>query len=101
MTYGKSKDLAKRTQTDKVLRDKGFKSASDPKYDGYQRDYINGLQVFLIKCLEEVVPILCLQINLLLNQIINLQMNFINRSLANSKEEKFIHLLETMLGVLI
>ena len=37
MTYGKSKDLAKRTQSDKVLGDKAFKIASDPKYDGYQR----------------------------------------------------------------
>ena len=37
MAYGKSKDLVKRTQSDKVLRDKAFKIASDPKYDGYQR----------------------------------------------------------------
>ena len=37
MAYGKSKDLTKRTQSDKVLRDKAFKIASDPKYDGYQR----------------------------------------------------------------
>ena len=36
MVYGKSKDLAKRTQSDKVLRDKAFKIASDPKHDGYQ-----------------------------------------------------------------
>ena len=35
--YGKSKDLLKRAQLDKVLRDKGLKIASDPKYDGYQR----------------------------------------------------------------
>ena len=35
MAYGKSKDLVKRTQSDKVLRDKTFKTASDPKYDGY------------------------------------------------------------------
>ena len=34
--YGKSKDLAKRTQSDKVLKDKAFKIASDPKYDGSQ-----------------------------------------------------------------
>ena len=27
MAYGKSKDLAKRTQSDKVLRDKAFKIA--------------------------------------------------------------------------
>ena len=37
MAYGKSKDLTKRTQSDKVLRDKAFKIVSDPKYDGYQR----------------------------------------------------------------
>ena len=37
MAYGKSEDLVKRTQSDKVFRDKAFKIASDPKYDGYQR----------------------------------------------------------------
>ena len=37
MAYGKSKKLAKRTQSDKVLRDKAFKIPSDPKYDGYQK----------------------------------------------------------------
>ena len=37
MAYDKSKDLAKRTQSDKNLRDKAFKIASDPKHNGYQR----------------------------------------------------------------
>ena len=37
MAYGKSKNLQKRTQSDKVLRDKAFEIVSDPKYDGYQR----------------------------------------------------------------
>ena len=37
LAYGKSKYLTKRTQSDKVLRQKAFKIASDPKYDGYQR----------------------------------------------------------------
>ena len=37
MAYGIAKDLVRRTQSDKVLRDKAFKIASDPKYDGYQR----------------------------------------------------------------
>ena len=32
-----SKDLAKRTQSDKVLNDKAFAIANNPKYDGYQR----------------------------------------------------------------
>ena len=37
MAYGKSKGLAKRTQSDKILRDKAFKIAMYPKYDSYQR----------------------------------------------------------------
>ena len=37
MAYGKTKDLVKKTQSEKVLKDKAFKIASDPKYDGYQR----------------------------------------------------------------
>ena len=37
MAYGKTKDLVKGTQSDKVLKDKAFRIASDPKYDGYQR----------------------------------------------------------------
>ena len=37
MAYGKTTDLAKRIQSEKVLKDKTFKIASDPKYDGYQR----------------------------------------------------------------
>ena len=37
MAYGKSKDLARRTQSDKVLKDKEFKIVSDPKHDRYQK----------------------------------------------------------------
>ena len=37
IAYGKSKDLSKGTQLDKVLRDKAFKITSDLKYDSYQR----------------------------------------------------------------
>ena len=55
MTYGKSKDLTKRTQSDKFLRDKAFKIASDPKYDGYQRGLASMVYKFLIKSLVEVV----------------------------------------------
>ena len=52
------------------------------------------------KSREVVLPLL-LQVNLLPNQIINLQMNFIGRSLKNLREEKFIHQLETIFRVLI
>ena len=37
MAYGKSKGLVKRTQSDKFLKDKAYKTASDPRYDSYQR----------------------------------------------------------------
>ena len=37
MAYGKAEDLLRRTQSEKILRNKAFKIASDPKYDGYQR----------------------------------------------------------------
>ena len=33
MTYGDFKDLRKRTAADKVLRDKAFNIAKNPKYD--------------------------------------------------------------------
>ena len=36
-TYADHKDLLNGTQSDKVLRDKAYAIASNPKYDGYQR----------------------------------------------------------------
>ena len=35
--YADHKDLINRTEADKVLRDKAYDIASNPKYDGYQR----------------------------------------------------------------
>ena len=49
MAYGKTKDLVKRTQSDKVLKDKAFKIASDPKYYGYQRGIIPMVYKFFDK----------------------------------------------------
>ena len=37
MVYGDFKDLKRRTFSDKVLRDKVFNIAKNPKYNGYQR----------------------------------------------------------------
>ena len=42
MAYGKTKHLVKITQSDKFLKDKAFKIASHPKYDGYYISF-NGL----------------------------------------------------------
>ena len=49
MASGKSKDLAKSTQLDKVLRDEAFKFVSDPKYDGYQRELPSMIYKFFDK----------------------------------------------------
>ena len=49
MTYGKTKDLLKLTQSDKVLKDKAFKIASNSKYDGYRRGLASMLQKFFDK----------------------------------------------------
>ena len=99
MAYGKSKDLIKRTQSDQVLKDKAFKIASNPNYDGYQRGLASMVYSFLIK--NPLLLINLKEVVLLMNQIINWQMNFINQLLENSKKEKFIHHLEIIFGVLI
>ena len=39
IAYGDFKDLARRTASDKVLRNKTFNIAKNPKYDGYQRGF--------------------------------------------------------------
>ena len=49
MAYGTTKGLVKRTQSDKVLKDKGFKIVSDPKYDGYQRGLASMVYKFFDK----------------------------------------------------
>ena len=48
MAYGDFKDLA-RTASDKVLRDKAFNIAKNPKYDGYQRE----LASMINKCFDK------------------------------------------------
>ena len=41
MAYGDFKDLNRRTASDKVLRDKAFDIAKNPKYHEYQRGIEN------------------------------------------------------------
>ena len=82
MAYRKSKDLARRTQSDIVLRDKAFKIGSDPKY-GYQRGLASMVYKFFDKKnLVEVV--------LSMNQIISSQMRFKNQLLENLRKGLFI-----------
>ena len=86
LAYGKLKCLRKITESDKVLIDKAYKIASDPKYDGFQR----GLTSVVFKYKNSI------RRGLLLNQISSLQINFINRLL-----EKFARHLEAIFWGLI
>ena len=49
MAYGDFKDLSRRTASDKVLRDKAFNIAKNPKYDGYQRGLASMVYKFFDK----------------------------------------------------
>ena len=49
MAYGKTKDLVKRTQSNKVLKDKAFKIVSNPNNDGYQRGLASMVYKFFDK----------------------------------------------------
>ena len=62
MAYGKYKDLKRRTQSEKVLKDKAFEIADNLKYYGYQRGLASMVYKFLIKNQKELVLDLC-QIN--------------------------------------
>ena len=73
MAFGNSKDLTRRTASDKTLRDKTLKIAIIPKYDGYQRGLASMVYNFFDK--KKLV--------LLMNQIISWQMNFISLLLEN------------------
>ena len=47
--YADHKDLINRTEVDKVLRDKAYDIASNPKYDGYQRGLASMVYKFFDK----------------------------------------------------
>ena len=72
MAKGDFKGLAKRTASDKFLRDKAFNIAKTPTYDGYQRDLASMVYKFFDKKLLQIVA---------LNKINNLLKNYTNQLL--------------------
>ena len=64
MAYGDFKDLARRTASDKVLRNKAFNIGKNPKYDGYQR----GLPSNVYKCFDKKSKGSCVNIPLDFNE---------------------------------
>ena len=49
MAYGDFKDLKRRAAANKVLREKAFNIAKNPKYDGYQRGLASMVYKFFDK----------------------------------------------------
>ena len=49
MAYGDFKDLARRTTSDKILRDRAFNIAKNINYHGYQRGLASMVYKFLDK----------------------------------------------------
>ena len=68
MAYRDFKDLNRRTATDKVLRDKAFNIAKDPKYYGYER----GLASIVYKLFDKkfLVVVIKIYIFLIITRII-------------------------------
>ena len=55
MVYGDFKDLKRRAASDKILRNKAFDIAKNPKYDGYHRGLASMVYKFFDKSRKEVV----------------------------------------------
>ena len=99
MAYGKSKYLIKRTQSDKVLKDKAFKIAINPKYDGYQK----GLASMAYKFFDKKTASLDKSrgsgiINEPNYQLINELHKQIKENSKKNKKKKIIHHLEIIFG---
>ena len=93
MAYGFFKDLNRRTFADKVLRDKAFNVAKDPKYDGCQC----GLPTIVYKFFDENTS--CSGIK---NENVpskELAEELENQLLENLIKEKYTHLLMTIFGM--
>ena len=98
IAYGDFKDLGKRTAADKVLRDKAFNIAEDPRYDGYQQ----GLASMAYKFFDKKTKGSGLSHTIKsMSQNQQLADEFINPLLENLKREKYIQHSKKTSGVLV
>ena len=91
--YSDSKDLTKTTIADKILKNKAFDIAKDPKHDGYQR----GLASMVYKFFDSKVSASGEKLIPQNEQLAN----FISQLLGILKKEKNIQHLKIIYGVLI
>ena len=65
MAYGDFKDFARRPASDKILRDKAFNIAKNPKYGEYRRGLASMVYKFFDKKSDKKSVAVVLQTNLL------------------------------------
>ena len=82
MAYGDFKYLARRTASDKVLRDKAFNIAKNPKYDGYQR----GLASMVYKFFDKKLKVSGVNIEMMHNEQLAKELH--KPIIRNSKKRK-------------
>ena len=99
MVYGDFKDLAKRTTSNKILRNKTFSIPKNPKYDGYQRGLASIIQEFFDK--KTTAASKNKFAGSVLNKINNQLKNETNHLLKALKKEKYIHHSKVIFAVLI
>ena len=105
MAYEDFKDLARRTASDKVSRDKAFNIAKNPKYDEYQR----GLASMIYKFFDKKAKWSGIvnnnnndnNNNNKTKQIIRLAKELHKSIIRNLKKEQFILDSKTIFGMLI
>ena len=96
MAYGDFKDLARRTPSDKFLRDKAFNIAKNSKYEGYQRGLASKVYIIFDKrSTGSGVANNEIKWNLQLTEELH------NPIIRNLEKEQFIQNLKVMFGVLI
>ena len=95
MAYGHFKDLKRRTASDKVLRDKAFNIAKNPKNDGYQRGLASVVYKFFDKNSKDS------GVNIPLDFNEQLAKELQKPIIRNFKKEQFILDSKIIFGVLI
>ena len=95
MAYGDFKYLKRRTASDKILRDKAFNIAKNPKYDGYQR----GLPSMVYKLFDNISAGSGVNVPLEFNEQLAKELH--KPIIKKFRKEKFVLDLEMISGVLI
>ena len=85
MVYWDLKNLTKKTAFDKLLCNKAFNIAKNLKYDGYQRGLVSMVYKFFDKNFLVVV------LKIKISQTKNMQQNYTNQLLENSRKEKYTY----------